>query len=97
MSGKIGSATSPADPLLGTVPRPVALEAQPVGPAQPPEPIAEADLRLIIEEDEKTGGYVYTIVDRRSGHIVSRLPREEVLRMRNKSEYAAGAVFNGKA
>jgi uncharacterized FlaG/YvyC family protein len=57
----------------------------------------EADLRLLIEESEEAGGYVYVIVDRKTGKVVSRLTREDVLRLREKSNYAAGAVFDGKA
>ena len=61
-----------------------------------PEATDESDMRLIIEEAED-GGVVYTIVDRRTGKVVSRMSREEVLRLRQKSGYAAGAVFDGKA
>jgi hypothetical protein len=57
----------------------------------------EADLRLMIEESEEAGGYVYVIVDRKTGKVVSRLTREDVLRLRAKSDYAAGAVYDGKA
>jgi uncharacterized FlaG/YvyC family protein len=57
----------------------------------------EADLRLMIEESEEAGGYVYVIVDRKTGKVVSRLTREDVLRLREKSNYTAGAVFDGKA
>ncbi len=64
-------------------------------PADQPEATDESDLRLIIEEEG--GAVIYTIVDGRTGKVVSRLSREEVLRLRQKSGYAAGAVYDGKA
>ncbi len=51
----------------------------------------------MIEETEAAGGFVYTIVDRRTGKVVRRLSREEVLRLKETSGYSAGAVFSGKA
>ncbi len=65
-------------------------------PAGSLEAADESDLRLTIEESED-GAVVYTIVDRRTGKVVSRLSREDLLRLRQKSGYAAGAVFDGKA
>ena len=56
----------------------------------------QADLRLIIEESGDTGHYVYVVMDQRTGKVISRLPREDVLRMRDQSDYSAGAVFSGK-
>ena len=64
-------------------------------PVDPLEATDQSDLRLIIEEEGE--GVIYTIVDRRTGKVVSRLSREEVLRLRQKSDYAAGAVFDGQA
>jgi flagellar protein FlaG len=58
---------------------------------------SQADLRLIIEEAGEPGRYVYTIVDRRSGRIISQHPRDEVLKLREQSAYAAGALFKGEA
>jgi hypothetical protein len=58
-------------------------------------PIA-ADLRLIIEESD-TGHYVYTVVDRRTGDVVSQAPREEVERLKDQPGYKAGDFFRGQA
>ncbi len=60
-------------------------------------PATAADYRLIIEEVGGSGHYVYTVVDRRTGAVVSQLPREEVLKMKDQPGYAAGALFNGEA
>jgi flagellar protein FlaG len=57
----------------------------------------QADLRLIIEEDNGSGSYVYKTVDRRTGEVVQQFPREQILKMQGENEYAAGAVINAKA
>jgi flagellar protein FlaG len=78
---------------------------QPQQHPTPPEPapraarVAEgaedqADIRLIIEELD--GSYVYKTVDRRTGDIVAQYPREELLKMREEDDYAAGAVIRAK-
>ena len=64
-------------------------------PVDSAEATDQSDLRLIIEEEGE--GVIYTIVDRRTGKVVSRLSREDLLRLRQKSGYAAGAVFDGQA
>ncbi len=70
-------------------------------PAKPVEPVAapmeQSDLGLIIQEADQSGHYIYTVVDRRTGKIVSQLPREELLRMKDQPNYAAGSVFDSKA
>lgn len=55
----------------------------------------QADLRLVIEE--KAGSYVYKTVDRRTGEIVAQYPREDILKLRDEADYAAGAVISAKA
>lgn len=55
------------------------------------------DLRLVIEEDQASGTYVYKTINRETGEIVLQLPRAEVLRMREETGYAAGAVIRTKA
>ena len=54
----------------------------------------QADLRLVIEE--QGGSYVYKTVDRRTGDIVAQYPREELLKMREEDDYAAGTVIRAK-
>ena len=55
------------------------------------------DLRLVIEEDQASGTYVYKTVDRRTGEVVLQLPRADVLRLREATGYVAGAVIRTKA
>jgi flagellar protein FlaG len=97
MSNKVSLTSPAADPLAGIPSRRADGEIQPAKPAAPPEAADHADVRLIIEEAGEPGRYVYTIVDRRSGRIISQLPREEVLRLREQSDYAAGSLFKGEA
>jgi uncharacterized FlaG/YvyC family protein len=69
----------------------------PVRKAAESEATQEADLRLVIEDGPEPGQYIYTIIDRRTGRVVSRRARDEVLRLREDQSYAAGALFDSKA
>lgn len=84
---------------IRTVPEPVAsMIAQPVQPvAEAPSPTVKgqnADLRLVIEEDEATGAFVYKTLDRRTGEVVQQLPRESVLRAMTSDDYNPGMVVD---
>lgn len=57
----------------------------------------KADLRLIIEEDETSGSYVYRTIDRRTGEVVQQFPVESVLKLKRESDYEAGAVIKTTA
>ncbi len=57
----------------------------------------QADLRLIIEEAPDHGAYVYKTVDRRTGEVVSQIPREEVLKLREDPDYEVGDVVSARA
>jgi flagellar protein FlaG len=63
---------------------------------QPPTPDT-ADYRLVIEDDKAAGSYVYKTIDRRTGEVISQVPREQILKMREAFGYAAGDVINAKA
>ena len=62
-------------------------------PDRTPEMLQPADpgQRLVIEETDD--GLVYTVIDRASGAVVARTPREEVARMGRQPDYAAGALI----
>ena len=60
--------------------------------ADGPQP---GDLRLVIEEDPASGGYVYKTVDRRTGDVLQQFPREDVLRFKQAEHYDPGEVFDG--
>lgn len=68
--------------------------------SQPPaasEEAAAADLRLVIEEDKQAHTYVYKTVNRATGEVVSQVPREELLRLRESPDYVAGQVVKTRA
>jgi flagellar protein FlaG len=56
-----------------------------------------ADLRLVIEDDQKAGCFVYKTVNWTTGEVVQQIPREQLLRMREAENYAAGAVVDTSA
>jgi flagellar protein FlaG len=68
-------------------------------PAHASEPSAAAgpDLRLVIEHDQASGSYVYKTINRLTGEVMLQLPRAEVLKMHQGSQYAAGTVIKTEA
>jgi flagellar protein FlaG len=50
------------------------------------------DLGLMIEDDKAAGEYVYKTIDRRTGDVVSQWPTEQVLRLREASNYSPGKL-----
>ncbi len=56
------------------------------------------DMRLVIEEDANAGGtYVYKTINRLTGEVILQLPREQLLKLRERVTYAAGDVVRTKA
>lgn len=85
VSGHAAPAPQPAD----------VAKAEPSAPADDgPQP---GDLRLVIEQDEDTGDYIYKTVDRRTGETLQQFPREQILKLRDEARYASGDVFDGQA
>jgi hypothetical protein len=71
---------------------------QPAPSAEPEHPAApDAGQRLVIQELETTGEFVYTVIDRASGTVVARASREDVTRMGARPDYAAGSLIKAKA
>ena len=98
----VSGAGSPGDSTYGgggghAQPESAGTSAGPVAskPAQGDSP-DPADLRLIIEDDLIAGSFVYKTVDRKSGKVVQQLPREQILALREASDYTAGAVIKAK-
>jgi flagellar protein FlaG len=63
-------------------------------PPTGPEP---ADLRLVIEDDHAAGCFVYKTVDWRTGAVVSQIPRDQILKMREDQAYLSGDVIKTEA
>ncbi len=54
-------------------------------------------LRLTIDKDPDTGGWVYKAIDRSTGEVVSELPHKTLMQMRKEGRYEAGTVINTEA
>lgn len=99
MSGIVVPTTA-ADPSLGTGAPQADPAAQPAAtppPAEASTTVNPADLRLIIDEIGSPGNYLYTVVDQRTGKIISQLPQDQLVRLKEHPNYDPGAVFNGTA
>ena len=87
-----------ADPSLGATPTSVPDAAHPASAQAArtagPEP---ADLRLVIEDDQAAGCFVYRTIDWRTGAVVQQLPREQLLKLREADAYLAGDVIKTEA
>ena len=70
-------------------------KAEPAPEPEAPPPAADPGQRLVIEEAD--GALVYTVIDRATGAVVARTPREEVAQMGAQADYAAGALIRTTA
>ena len=74
-------------------PQPAASEPAPASP-----PVAEStDPLLIIESDGEAGGFLYTTIDRKTGSVLRKLPRDGLLKLAEAPDYAAGALIKARA
>jgi hypothetical protein len=83
---------APALPAPATTPAAVGNSQTP-----PTQSDAQADLRLVIEEDKAAGSYVYITVDPTTGKVISQLPREQLLKMREASDYKPGTIVDSRS
>jgi flagellar protein FlaG len=96
MSSNPVAANGPPAVVPSTVP--AAPSASPAAQKPPQQPdLDPANFQLVIEEDKAAGSFVYKTIDRRTGQVVSQLPREQILRLREAFDYVAGAVVKTKA
>jgi flagellar protein FlaG len=96
MQNKVATLAATADPNFGRQGASPSFEGGTnSGPAAPTTD--QADLRLIIEEDEASGTYVYKTINRVTGEVVLQLPRDDILRLREAPDYVAGVVIRTKA
>jgi flagellar protein FlaG len=96
MTSNIASAGAVPDPTFGSTSNPV-VPAQPTSPSTKSNAPTAADLRLVIEEDEAAGCFVYKTVDWRTGEVVQQLPREQLVKLREADNYAVGDVIKTSA
>ena len=83
---------TPAQPA----PSPAQGSASGPGASQPPQSASAADLRLVIEDDKAAGSYVYITLDPATGKVVSQIPREQLLKMRENPDYRPGSIVNSR-
>ncbi|WP_411288442.1 flagellar protein FlaG [Phenylobacterium sp.] len=96
MQNKVAAFAATPDPTFGQqqpAAKPdVVRSTEPAAPATDP-----VDLRLVIEEDQASGSYVYKTINRLTGEVVQQFPREQILRLREEVRYTAGAVIRARA
>jgi flagellar protein FlaG len=94
MEAKVAAIASASAPGLRPKPRTHVVRIDPAPEAMTPDPV---ELRLVIEEDEAGGGYVYKTINRATGEIVQQLPRAEVLKLKHAVKYEAGTIVRAGA
>ena len=57
----------------------------------------QSDLRLVIEDDKAAGSYVYKTINPVTGQVISQIPREQLLQMREAPDYSPGSVINASS
>jgi flagellar protein FlaG len=95
MEAKIAAVARAPDPGLSQIPasEPPAKASEPQVQAGP-DP---ADVRLVIEEDQASGSYVYKTINRVTGEVIQQFPRADVLKLHGRADYAAGTVIDTEA
>jgi flagellar protein FlaG len=74
-------------------------DVEPAPRAQPSSALdSQADYRLVIEEDPAMpGAFIYKTIDWATGTVVSQLPREQLVKLRDNPAYEAGSIFKTQA
>jgi flagellar protein FlaG len=84
------------DPAVETV-RPVTTEVTPKKQASLSDPSDQSQYRLVIEEDQASGAFIYKTLNRNTGEVILQYPREEVLKLKERANYKAGAIIRTTA
>jgi len=93
MENKIAAVAPTPDPI------PTQASAPPAKASEPPAAAGadQTDLRLVIEHDQASGSYVYKTINRLTGEVMLQLPRADVLKLHQASQYTAGTVIKTEA
>jgi flagellar protein FlaG len=91
---KVASFAATPDSTFGRNPQ---SQSQPETAERDERSESPEDLRLIIEEDQASGAITYKTIDRRTGEVVHRYPREDLLKLSEDERYVAGGVIRTKA
>ena len=93
MEPKVAAIAPAPDPTSTFPTAPPAQQREPVV-ATGPDPV---DMRLVIEEDQASGSFVYKTINRMTGEVLQQFPRAEILKLREEAQYAAGSVIKTEA
>jgi flagellar protein FlaG len=96
MSNSVTRTGSLGEPAV-EVKRPLTNEVTPAREASLSDPFDQNQYRLVIEEDQASGAFVYKTLNRNTGEVVLQFPREEVLRLKEHASYQAGSVIRTSA
>lgn len=96
MSSNVTNIGAVSDPTYGSTP-PTPTPSQAESAQATPNSPDPANLRLVIEEDKSAGCFVYKTVDWRTGTVVQQFPSEQLVKLREAQNYAAGAVISTRA
>lgn len=94
MDSKVTAFTSAPDPISPQFQAAAPPTQSAPAEAKGPDPV---EMRLVIEQDQASGAFVYKTVNRLTGEVVQQLPRAEILKLKDGGDYAAGAVIQTKA
>ena len=86
--------SGPTPELTPAQAAPAPAAASPGTNKAPAAPIDDADLRLVIEDDKAAGSYVYVTINSVTGEVVSQVPREQLLKMREDPAYQPGSIVD---
>ena len=92
--GAADLAPSPATSTTVAAAPPNASEGKTAHDAAPP---TEPATRLLVEPGKGAEGFVYKLVDRTTGQILSEFPREAAKTLAQSQQYQAGAVLDESA
>ena len=89
-------------PISGPAPESASAQSAPTPASAPPgksqtpalQTGSDANLRLVIEDDKAAGSYVYVTINSLTGQVVSQVPREQLLKMREDPAYQPGSVVD---
>ena len=99
MTDSIASLGATPEPTFGSntpaAAQPTATAAT-TAPAPSPAAPNPVDLRLVIEDDQQAGCFVYKTVNWVTGNVVQQFPREQILKMREADTYSAGDVIKSQ-
>ncbi len=64
---------------------------------KPAAPEPQSNQRLEIQETEQVGVFVYTVIDRDTGRVLTQIPRETVAQLAQERTYSTGRVIKTTA